>query len=44
MVKSPPYYNIILLMIIFITIYGYRIQFIGYRVNSGMQSVAATWH
>ena len=26
-----------------ITIYGYRIQYIGYRANSGMQSVVATW-
>ena len=40
MVKSPPYTacgNA------YITIYGYRIQFIGYRANSGMQSVVATW-
>ena len=26
-----------------ITIYGYRIQFIGYRANTGTQSVVATW-
>ena len=33
----------ILLVVMSITIYGYRIQFIGHRANSIAQSVVATW-
>ena len=39
MVKSARY----ILLVVMLMVYGCRIQFIGYRANSGIQSVVAKW-